>query len=133
MAELPRPNPSEEGQPFWDFLKEGELRIQRCTSCAKFRQPPQPMCADCGSFDAEWVRLSGKGTIHSYVITRQPIHPALVDRVPFLTVQVALDEGPHLTSNLTDVGPDDVAIGMPVTLDIVDKGDGLILPLFRRA
>lgn len=133
MVDLPRPNPSEEGQPFFDYLKEGELRIQRCAACSKFRHPPQPMCSSCGSFDSEWVKVSGKGSVYSYVVTRQAIHPALVDRVPFLTVSVALDEGPHVTSNLLDVDPDDVQIGMPVTLEIVDKGDGLILPMFRRA
>lgn len=133
MVDLPRPNPSEEGQPFFDYLKEGELRIQRCASCAKFRQPPQPMCNACGSFESEWVKVSGKGSVYSYVVTRQAIHPALIDRVPFLTVSVALEEGPHVTSNLLDVSPDDVQIGMPVTLEIVDKGDGLILPMFRKA
>lgn len=133
MVDLPRPNPSEEGQPFWDYLKEGELRIQRCTGCSRFRQPPQPMCPECSSFEAEWVKVSGRGSIYSYVVSRQAIHPALVDKVPFLTVSVALDEGPHLTSNMLDVSPDEVEIGMPVTLEITDKGDGLILPLFRRA
>ncbi len=133
MVDLPRPNPSEEGQPFWDYLKEGELRIQRCSGCDRFRQPPQPMCPECGSFEAEWVKVSGRGSIYSYVVSRQAIHPALVDKVPFLTVSVALDEGPHLTSNMVDVSPDEVEIGMPVTLEITDKGDGLILPLFRRA
>ncbi len=131
MVDLPRPNPSEEGQPFWDYLKDGELRIQRCSSCAKYRQPPQPMCASCNSVESEWVKMSGNGEVYSFVISRQAIHPALVDKVPFLTVSIALEEGPHLTSNMVDVGPDEITIGLPVTLEIVDKGDGLLMPMFR--
>ncbi len=132
MVALPRPNPSAEGQPFWDYLKQGELRIQRCTNCGTFRQPPQPTCRHCGSFENEWAKMSGRGTVYSYIVSRQAIHPALTDLVPFATVVVELEEGPHLTSNLTNVSPDEVRIGQPVELEIVDKGEGLLLPLFRR-
>jgi hypothetical protein len=133
MAELPLPVPSPDNQPFWDALNEGELRIQRCTGCGTLRHPPRPMCAHCRSFDTEWVVVSGRGTVFSYTVTHQPIHPALVDRVPFATVLVELEEGPRLTTNLVDVPPEEIAIGMPVEVVFQRASDEITLPLFRRA
>lgn len=133
MADLPLPVPSPDNQPFWDALSEGELRIQRCTACGTLRHPPRPMCAHCRSFEAEWVRMSGHGTVFSYIVTHQPIHPALVDRVPFATVIVELEEGPRLTTNLVDVSPAEITIGMPVEVVFQSVSDAITLPLFRRA
>jgi uncharacterized protein len=132
MAELPLPVPSEENRPFWDYLVQGELRVQRCAACGALRHPPRPMCARCRSFEYDWAPVSGRGEVYSYVVTHQPIHPALVDRVPFATVLVALEEGPRLVSNLVDVAPEEIAIGMPVQVVFHAAGEGITLPLFRR-
>ncbi len=133
MVDLPLPVPSEDNQPFWDALNAGELRIERCARCGSLRHPPRPMCPHCHSFDAEWVRMSGRGVVYSYIVTHQPIHPAFVERVPFATVQVELEEGPRLTSNLVDVAPGEISIGMPVVLAPTRVSDAITLPLFRRA
>lgn len=133
MAELPLPVPSPDNQQFWDALTEGELRIQRCAACNTLRHPPRPMCPQCRSFDVEWVRMSGRGTVFSYIVTHQPIHPALVDRVPFATVIVELEEGPRLTTNLVDVSPAEITIGMPVEVVFQRASDEITLPLFRRS
>ena len=131
MVDLPLPVPSEDNQPFWDALNAGELRIERCARCGSLRHPPRPMCPHCHSFDAEWVRMSGRGTVYSYVVTHQPIHPAFAERVPFATVQVELEEGPRLTSNLVDVPPGEITIGMPVEFAPTRATDAITLPLFR--
>jgi uncharacterized OB-fold protein len=133
MAELPLPVPSEDNQPFWDYLNQGELRIQRCTNCGLLRHTPRPMCPRCHAFEHDWAPMSGRGSVYSYNVTRQPIHPALVDRVPFATVLVELEEGPRLTSNLVDVAPDAIEIGMPVELVFQRASDEITLPLFKRA
>jgi len=133
MAELPLPVPSEDNQPFWDSLRAGELRIQRCARCGTLRHPPRPMCARCHAFEVEWAPMSGRGTVYSYIVTHQPIHPALVDRVPFATVLVELEEGPRITSNLVDVPPAEVAIGLGVQVVFERASDEITLPLFRRA
>ena len=51
MAEAARarPKPTPETQHFWDGTREGELRLQRCESCAKTYFPPRPFCPSCGS------------------------------------------------------------------------------------
>ncbi|RJQ12796.1 MAG: Zn-ribbon domain-containing OB-fold protein [Dehalococcoidia bacterium] len=130
---FPIPVPSEDSAPFWEYLRQGELRLQRCLVCATFAHPPRLMCPECGSFDREWVAVSGRGTVYSYVVTRQAIHPSFEGHTPYATVVVELAEGPHLTSNLIDVAVDDIQIGLPVEAVFVAVSDEVTLPLFRRA
>ncbi len=130
---FPLPVPSEDSAPFWEFLQQGELRLQRCLDCATLAHPPRLMCAKCGSFEREWAPVSGRGTVYSYVVTRQAVHPSFEGHTPYATVIVELAEGPHLTSNLVDVAVDDIEIGMPVEVMLVAVSDEVTLPLFRRA
>lgn len=130
---FPLPVPSEDSAPFWEFLQQGELRLQRCLDCSTLAHPPRLMCARCGSFERDWAPVSGRGTVYSYVVTRQAVHPSFEGHTPYATVIVELAEGPHLTSNLVDVAVDDIEIGMPVEIILVAVSDEVTLPLFRRA
>ncbi|MCZ6886918.1 MAG: OB-fold domain-containing protein [Gammaproteobacteria bacterium] len=80
----------------------------------------------------EWQPASGRGTVYSYVVTHQPIHPSLVGHTPFLTVEIELEEGPRVISNLVDVESDDVQIGMAVEVVFHRLNDDVTLPLFQR-
>ena len=132
MPDLPVPVPNPETAAFWKYCAEGELQIQRCAACGTFRHPPQPMCAECGSMEKDWAPVSGRGEIFSYATTRQPIHPALRDRVPFTSVIVELAEGVHLTSNVLDCSAEEIYIGMPVTVEFERVDDEIGIPRFRR-
>ncbi len=132
MADLPLPVPNDDTTPFWEYCRAGELRVQRCSSCDEYRHPPRPMCRRCGSLEYEWAPLSGRGTVYSYIVTHQPIHPALQGRVPFTTVLVELDEGVRMTSNVVDCSPDEIAIGMPVAVGFEQVNEETTLPKFRR-
>jgi uncharacterized OB-fold protein len=130
MASLPLPIPNEDTQAFWDYCKAGELRAQRCTACGTLRHPPRPTCAECGSFDYEWVKLSGKGTIYTFSVSQQAIHNALEGLIPHTAILVQLEEGPLFTSNLVE-GDDRVAIGLPVEVVFEPVNDEITLPKFR--
>lgn len=130
---FPPPVPSEDNQAFWDALREGRLVVQECSSCSSLVHPPRPMCPECGSFDKTWREMSGRGTVYSYVVTHQAIHPAYNGHTPYATVLVELEEGPLVTTNLVDVPFDGIEIGMPVVVDFVPLSEELTLPLFRRA
>ena len=130
-ANLPLPQPTEEAQPFFDALAEGLLVIQRCLACGTLGHPPKAMCSICQGTAFDWQPMSGKGEVYSYVVTHQAVHPAFVDHTPLATVEVQLPEGPRLTSNLIDVPPADVYIGLAVEVVFEDVG-GAVLPLFRR-
>ena len=130
---FPLPVPSEDSAPFWEFLQQGELRLQRCLACSTFAHPPRQMCSACGSFEREWAPVSGRGAVYSFVVTRQAIHPSFEGHIPYATVIVELDEGPRLTSNVVDVAVDDIQIGLRVEAALVAVTDEVTLPLFRRA
>jgi uncharacterized OB-fold protein len=90
------------------------------------------MCSSCGSTEYEWTAVSGRGTVFSYIVTHQAIHPALAELVPHLVVLVELEEGVRITSNVVDCPPDEVAIGMPVEVTFERMNEEITLPKFRR-
>jgi len=91
------------------------------------------MCPNCGSWNAEWAEVSGKGKVYTYIVAHQPFHPAFVDDVPYAVVIVELEEGVRLVSNVVDCRPEDIYIGMPVEVVFDDVTEKVTLPRFRRA
>ena len=134
-ANFPRPIPEFDAEGFWAGCNRGELLMQRCASCKKFRWLPQPMCASCHSLECEWIKVSGKGTVYSYTIITHPVHPAAVSRVPYNVAQVQLDEDPELIliTNLVGVRNEEIRIGMPVQVTFEEHSPGVMLPKFRGA
>ena len=51
--------------------------------------------------------------------------------VPYVLAVVALEEGPHMLTNLVDVAPEAVAIGMPVVATFAELDGTTKLPLFK--
>lgn len=88
----PLPIPDRDSEPFWRGLREGALRVQRCRGCGALRWPPRAVCNRCHGFACEWIALSGRGRIVSWVRTHQVFAPAWRDEVPYDVVLVALDE-----------------------------------------
>jgi uncharacterized protein len=119
----PLPEPSPLTQPFWAGAKERELRIQRCDACGTHLFYPRYLCTACGSNDLRWCSVSGRATVFTFTVARRPTHPGLVDRVPYVIAVVELEEGPKLTTNLVDIDPDDVVIGLSVQATFEDVDD----------
>lgn len=92
MIAKPRPMPDKDSAPYWEGLAAGELRMQRCSGCGTLRWPARAICNRCRSFDADWVALSGRGTIKSWIRTHQRFHPAFADELPYVTLLVAIEE-----------------------------------------
>jgi uncharacterized OB-fold protein len=112
----------------WDLLdQKGQLHLQRCTGCGIWRYPPGPACPDCLSPDAQWLSVSGRGEILSWVIFHKEYLPEYP--VPYNVIAVRLDEGPIMVSNLLGE-PDNELIGTRVRLQVVRMADGVSLPRF---
>ena len=58
-------------------------------------------CPSCGALDFTLVYEAPRG---------------FAEQVPYLAALVRLEEGPMVATMLTDVDPEDVAVGMPVTM-----------------
>ena len=115
MSDRPLPHPDRDSAPYWEGVRAGELRLQRCSSCGAWRWPARAICNRCHSFAAEWVAVSGLGTIISWVRTHQVFMRAFQDDVPYVTVEVQLDEQDdiRMIGRLADPGTPPV-IGMRV-------------------
>ncbi len=133
-AERPLPLLDDDSAPYWEAAARGELRMQRCSACRAWRFPPRPRCPRCQSDANSWERVSGRGTIYSFVVAHAPVLPAFATRVPFAIALVELEEDPQLrlVGNLLDVAVEDVQIGMRVVVDFETVADGVTLPQWRR-
>lgn len=133
LPDKPRPHPIDVTRPFWDGLGEERLRLQRCDDCQSWVYYPRRRCPSCLSDRLTWHDTSGRGTIYTYTVARQPTHPAFADEVPQLLGVVELDEGPRLTTTFVDLGPDDLVVGLPVEAAYDHGADGVTLLRFRPA
>lgn len=129
--EKPLPRPSEDSAPYWEAAQRGELRLQRCGQCGHVRFPPALLCARCLSEEAEWARLSGRGTVYSWIIVHQSQHPAFNADTPYNVAIVELEEGPRLHTNLVQCRNEEIYIGMPVEVVFEAVNAEVTLPKFR--
>ncbi len=118
---------------FYRYCKEHELRFQRCTGCGAWRHLPRPMCGECGSFDYQWARSSGRGTVYSWITVVQPLLPAFNDAVPYSVVLVDMEEGVRMVAMLQDTAPEALRIGMPVEVVFEDAAAEIALPRFKKS
>ena len=114
---------------FWTSGADGRLRFLRCEACAYLIHPPAPYCPRCQSRDTAPTEVSGRGTVHSFTVNHQPWDGA---GEPYVIGLVAIDEQPdvRLTTNIVDVDPDDVRVGMAVEVVFEDHAP-VFVPLFR--
>jgi uncharacterized OB-fold protein len=64
-------------------------------------------------------------------VTHQPIDPAF--EPPYAVVVVELEEGPRLVGNLAGMAPSELALDLPVIVDIERVSETVGLLQFRRA
>ncbi len=129
----PLPQPTPETAHFWEGTKEGELRLQRCTSCGDAYFPPRPFCPACGSRDVEVFRASGKATLYSYVINHRP-RPDFGEE-PHSIAVVELEEGPRMMTNIIECPqtPEALVLDMPLTVTFEQASEEIALPKFKPA
>ncbi|MGE0861764.1 MAG: Zn-ribbon domain-containing OB-fold protein [Gammaproteobacteria bacterium] len=130
---FPYPEPEYGTEPYYAALNEERLVMQRCSTCARLRWHPAPLCLDCGASEHEWTQLSGRGRVYTWTVVTHPVHPAAVERVPYVVVEVELVEqaGLRMVSNLVDCDPDSISFDAPVTVGFVAHPSGQRLPVFR--
>jgi len=103
--------------------------LQRCLDCGHHRYPPARYCAHCRGERAQSVPSSGNGVIESWCTFHKAYWPEL--KVPYDVVQVRLDEGVRVLSNLVDVEPADVRIGLEVEVAFEPTVADMAVPVFR--
>ena len=117
---VPRSTP--ETEPFWEGTAAGELRLQRCAACDAHYFPPRPFCPTCLGADVSWETVSGRGTLHSYVINHRAA-PGF--EPPYAIAVVQLDEGPRMMGNIVNCEqtPEALELDMPLQVTFEQRGD----------
>jgi len=100
MEAKPLPPDDPANRPFWEGAKRGMLVLQRCLACGRHRFPAARYCAQCRGERSEWVETGGTGVVESWCSFHKAYWPAFARDVPYDVVQVRLDEGVRLFSNL---------------------------------
>jgi uncharacterized OB-fold protein len=113
---IPVPEPDGVSAPYWNGLREGVLRVQRCAHCQAWQFGPEWICHACLQFDPAWVEVEPSGLIFSWERIWHPAHPALKDHGAYLAVVVGL---PHagrvrMVGNLLGDPLQEVRIGAEV-------------------
>jgi uncharacterized OB-fold protein len=129
----PIPVPDEASKPFFEGAREHRLMIQRCRACGTAHWPVQSRCSACFSADIAWVQASGKGTLYTFSLMHQIIHPGFASEVPYNVAEVDLEEGLRVTSAIVGCANDNLRIGMPLEGTFEDITDEVSLPKFRPA
>jgi uncharacterized protein len=81
------------------------LMLQCCLDCGRHRFPPARYCPQCRSERMESVQASGQGVLESWCTFHKAYWPEFERRVPYDVVQVRLDEGVRVFSNLIGGAP----------------------------
>jgi uncharacterized OB-fold protein len=129
----PLPTITEDNRPFWDGARNGRLMMQRCRHCDHTRYPVARICPRCLFAEAEWVELSGRGAIFSYVVFHQVYDKSFKDDVPYNVALIQLDEGPRLFSNIKTVDGAKPKVGDRVEVCFDPVTPDVTLPRFRLA
>ncbi|MCK9922982.1 OB-fold domain-containing protein [Frankia sp. AgPm24] len=134
VSPRPVPVPDEQSAPFWAATARHVLTAARCARCRSLTIPPDQVCPHCDSTDPEFVfePVSGRGRIRSWTVVRQSFLPGFNAELPYLLVDVELDEQKELRmiGRLLD-GPDSpVRLGTPVRVAFEDIADGVSIPAF---
>jgi uncharacterized OB-fold protein len=134
MTSLPNPAPmvTSTTAAFWQATSEGRFVLQRCESCDIVVWFPRKHCPECWSETLTNFDASGGGTVYSFTIIRKVAND-YKQATPFVVAYVELDEGPRVMTNIVGCDVESVQIGMPVTMEFHDTGEGNALYRFRPA
>jgi uncharacterized OB-fold protein len=115
---------AEEALPHWEGTRDGRLVVQRCPDTGRLIWPPRPMSPFGSRRKPEWVGVSGRGRIWSFVVPHPPLLPGFTEVAPYNVILVELDEDPtirvvgnllaHEGAALDSVDPSTIEIGAPV-------------------
>ena len=133
----PLPVPDAHSAPYWTAAADHVLTVARCRQCTGFALPPDSVCPHCGSTspEFEFVSVSGRGIVRSWTIVRQSFLPGFDDLLPFVLLDVELEEQSELRmiGRLLDGIGAELRIGTTVVAAFEDVTPEVSVPAFELA
>ena len=100
------PDSNPETAAFRQLMAQGKFFLPVCGTCAKAHWYPRAFCPFCFSDDISATENPGEGTVYSYSVMN--VNP------PVVIAYVEINDGPTMLTNLVDIAPGQLAIGMKV-------------------
>lgn len=133
-AHPPLPVPDDTSAGFWEAAGRHVLALARCSRCATLVHPPGVVCPACLSTtpDFTFTPVDGNGRVRSWTVIRDSFLPGFADAVPFVLVDVELDEQAEvrLIGRLVDGVDAPLTLGAHVTAVFDDVAPGIAVPAF---
>jgi uncharacterized OB-fold protein len=104
---------------FYDNLGDGKLTTTECTDCDALHFPPRIVCPECTGDDLRYTGLPHEGELYSFTEVRGTAAIGMNDHTPFVAGIVDLGDV-RLSARIDDAAYDDLSIGDPVRLKIID-------------
>jgi uncharacterized OB-fold protein len=114
---------------YWEGAERGELCLQYNQDSGRYRFPEAPVDPENLSPEFEWKKVSGRGTLFSWIVMHQNYFPAFSDELPYLVAFILLDEGPYMYSTLVDP-PEDLRCDDVVEV-VFETVAGRAIPKFK--
>ena len=125
---MPIPEPTPVSQPFWDGLAQHRILVQYSPSAGRYVFYPRTLAP--APWPTTWVARDRRRRNAVHLHRRAPAHRAAVaDALPQLPAVVQWDAGPRFSTELVDVEPEEIRIGMrlePVFCDVATAGITLL-------
>jgi uncharacterized OB-fold protein len=115
---------------FWRSGKDGVLCITRCQDCSLWIHPHADACRNCHSRNVKPEEVSGRGTVETWTINRQPWWGELKEPYAVAIVTLVEQAGLNLTTNIVNCAFDDIHIGLPVRV-VFENVEDAWLALFE--
>jgi uncharacterized OB-fold protein len=133
LRQRPLPVSDAATAPYWNAANKGRFVMPRCTQCTRWHFYPRALCPHCSSAELYWADCSGRGTVYSYTVVYRAPSPAFAAAVPYVIAIIAIEEGPHLMSNVVNCPPDALRIGLGVRAVFLRVAGDVQLPVFEPA
>lgn len=114
--------------PYWNGLRDGEVKLPRCSACGEWQAIGRVLCGSCWSFDFEWTAVEPTGTVFTWIRTERDFMSELDASAPYLSVLVELDGVPLRLLGL--LRGDAVAIGDRVR-GVIEEPANAAWPVLR--
>lgn len=115
--------------PYWEGLRNGELRFPHCACCSTWQWYPVYWCPECGG-EYEWREVRTIGTLYSWTVVRKAFFPEFAPKIPLTVAIVDIDDAPgvRLVANAYGCDPSEFRIGMKMDIGFHPINGEVTLP-----
>lgn len=120
--------------PFFGHLREGRLTTTSCSKCGAIHWQPRVVCPRCNHGELGWVDLPREGKVFAFTSVYAGAPLGMERDVPFVVGIIEFPDVPlRIVSRIDDSRYEELRIGDPVRLKVLELADGRVWFRFVRA